>query len=200
MNWEKHYQALMSRALGRVLDGYTESHHILPRCLGGSDEADNLVRLTAREHYTAHLMLVKMHPANPKLAFAAHMMTLDIKGHRVGNRKYEWLRKRHAEALRIANKGGPGRPGVRGEHERAKMSAASLGRYKSTAHREAMSRAKHERSKTLGAYADGSARVPGVTQRKNGAFVARARSDGQRVYLGFFWSVDEARAAIEAAQ
>lgn len=40
---------------------YIERHHILPRSLGGSDDAQNLVMLTAREHYFAHCCLAKIH-------------------------------------------------------------------------------------------------------------------------------------------
>lgn len=43
------------------LSGYTERHHILPRSLGGGDEPENLIRLTAEDHYFAHLLLAKMH-------------------------------------------------------------------------------------------------------------------------------------------
>lgn len=43
------------------LTGYTECHHILPRSLGGGDEPENLIRLTAEDHYFAHLLLAKMH-------------------------------------------------------------------------------------------------------------------------------------------
>jgi hypothetical protein len=43
------------------LSGYVERHHILPRCLGGGDEADNLIRLTAEDHFFAHLLLAKVH-------------------------------------------------------------------------------------------------------------------------------------------
>lgn len=41
-------------------DAYCETHHILPKSLGGSDEKSNLVNLTAREHYLAHALLTKM--------------------------------------------------------------------------------------------------------------------------------------------
>ena len=40
---------------------YSESHHILPRALGGSDDPINIVRLTAKEHFIAHLLLAKIH-------------------------------------------------------------------------------------------------------------------------------------------
>lgn len=42
-------------------DGYTETHHILPRSLGGSDDCDNLTKLTAREHFICHWLLTKMY-------------------------------------------------------------------------------------------------------------------------------------------
>lgn len=39
---------------------YTEKHHILPKSLGGDNSEDNLVVLTAKEHFVAHLLLSKM--------------------------------------------------------------------------------------------------------------------------------------------
>lgn len=40
---------------------YYERHHILPKSLGGSDHKDNLVLLTAKEHYLCHMLLIKIH-------------------------------------------------------------------------------------------------------------------------------------------
>jgi hypothetical protein len=40
--------------------GYVESHHVIPRKLGGSNDKANLVFLTAREHFICHLLLPKM--------------------------------------------------------------------------------------------------------------------------------------------
>lgn len=39
--------------------GYTESHHILPRSYGGSNDIKNIISLTGREHYIAHWILWK---------------------------------------------------------------------------------------------------------------------------------------------
>ena len=39
---------------------YFERHHIIPKSLGGSNDRENLVLLTAREHYICHLLLIKM--------------------------------------------------------------------------------------------------------------------------------------------
>ena len=41
--------------------GYYEKHHIQPKSLGGSNKKENLVRLTAREHFICHWLLVKMY-------------------------------------------------------------------------------------------------------------------------------------------
>ena len=65
MNYKKIYDRLVAKAKVRGLDRksvdyYTEVHHIIPRSLGGSDEESNLVMLSAREHYIAHLLLWKM--------------------------------------------------------------------------------------------------------------------------------------------
>jgi hypothetical protein len=68
---QKHYDAIIDRAKGREKSGYTESHHIVPRCLGGGDGKSNRVNLTAEEHYVAHQLLVKIYPGAHGLAIAA---------------------------------------------------------------------------------------------------------------------------------
>lgn len=58
MNYKKHYDLLIQKALDRVKpDCYFEKHHIVPKCVGGSDEESNLVNLTYKEHCVAHRML-----------------------------------------------------------------------------------------------------------------------------------------------
>lgn len=39
---------------------YLEKHHIIPKSLGGSNNIDNLVFLTFKEHFIVHLLLTKM--------------------------------------------------------------------------------------------------------------------------------------------
>jgi hypothetical protein len=39
------------------LTGYTERHHIVPKWCGGTDDSDNIIRLTPEDHYFAHLLL-----------------------------------------------------------------------------------------------------------------------------------------------
>jgi hypothetical protein len=39
---------------------YCEKHHVVPRSLGGGDDTENLVWLTAKEHLIAHKLLVRI--------------------------------------------------------------------------------------------------------------------------------------------
>jgi hypothetical protein len=97
MNYKRIYDQIVARGKERVLEGYKECHHIVPRCLGGTDDSDNLVNLTPEEHYVCHQLLVKIHPGNDKLVFAATMMAkADRYGYRSKNKMYGWLRKKHS--------------------------------------------------------------------------------------------------------
>ena len=61
MNYYKIYYSIIESRKRNKYVGYTECHHILPRCLGGSDDKDNLVNLSAKEHFICHLLLTKMY-------------------------------------------------------------------------------------------------------------------------------------------
>jgi len=62
MNYQRIYDQLIARAVKRCsIDGYTEKHHIIPRSIGGGDEAANIALLTLREHYIAHWLLWRIH-------------------------------------------------------------------------------------------------------------------------------------------
>ena len=158
MNYTLHYNRLVERARRRELTGYVERHHIIPRCLGGGDEPDNIARLTAEEHFVAHQLLVKMHPGNHRLVWALSAMTHSTKRmRRPPNKRYGWLRRRFAETMRERYAGKPlsaehraklseaAKTRSRAPHSaeaRANMSAAAKGHTKSAAHRAALSRAR----------------------------------------------------------
>lgn len=66
MNYQKIYDKFVvdrrAKESGLKLSGeYKELHHIIPRSLGGSDEANNLIWLTPEDHYFAHLLLAHIH-------------------------------------------------------------------------------------------------------------------------------------------
>lgn len=47
---------------------YVEKHHIIPRCIGGTNHRENIVSLTAREHFLCHLLLTRMTTGKVKQA------------------------------------------------------------------------------------------------------------------------------------
>jgi hypothetical protein len=95
MDYQKHYNLLISRAKDRQLSGYAEVHHIVPKCMGGGNEQSNLAKLTPEEHFLAHQLLIKIYPNERKLVFAAWAM---CRGINRNNKRYGWLRRAQSEA------------------------------------------------------------------------------------------------------
>jgi hypothetical protein len=140
MNYQKIYNNLMYREVTRT--GYIEKHHILPRCLGGLDNKENLIELYPEEHYLAHLLLCKIYPGNQKLLYAALNMTSGsmINNGKRNNKAYGWLRRQYAESMSGDNNPNRRNPNIqkeaakkrvgqkRTEETRARMSAAQKGR------------------------------------------------------------------------
>jgi len=98
----------LSRESGKYI--YYEKHHILPKCLDGSNEAINLVLLTGKEHFICHLLLPKMVNnlgEKAKLINALiKMVFAKSKGQkRYTSKSYELIRKMIAEKNSIMFKG-----------------------------------------------------------------------------------------------
>ena len=71
------YIRLIKRGLSmteKELNGYNEKHHILPRCMGGDDNKENLVLLPVRYHIMAHIILLEVYPENNKIAITVGLM------------------------------------------------------------------------------------------------------------------------------
>ena len=125
MNYFEIYTKLMlKRKTKPAITGYTEKHHIVPKCLGGDDTPSNIVRLTGREHFVAHKLLSKAYPENVKLFFAVYQMSIDGRDRkfRVTAREYESLKERFS-----ISQTGDNNPAKRVE-VREKMSASKLGK------------------------------------------------------------------------
>ena len=63
MNYKKLYFNIIRNRRNNPLpsDEYGETHHIKPRSFGGLDTPNNLIRLSAREHFVVHFLLYKMY-------------------------------------------------------------------------------------------------------------------------------------------
>ena len=97
------YYTIIEKAKKRTdLEGYSEKHHILPKSLGGTNDEVNLVKLTAREHFICHLLLIRMVEglAKAKMVYAAWQLSRPTKNKvlNVTNRVYERLKKELSEA------------------------------------------------------------------------------------------------------
>lgn len=99
MNYKEIYENLIKRGKNRDVQGYTERHHVIPKCMGGTDDSDNLVRLTPEEHFLAHQLLVKIYPSHRGLLNATIMMTTHHTENRINNKLYGWLKKRFIESM-----------------------------------------------------------------------------------------------------
>lgn len=157
MDYAAHYNRLIARARHRILTVYRERHHVVPRCIGGSNDRENIVALTPEEHFVAHQLLVKMHPGNFALVWSASCMTGATSRMQRSNKLYGWLRRRFAQMVSERHTGcarsAEARAKMSAAHlgkkraphtaeTRAKMSAASKGRPKSLAHRDAFVKAR----------------------------------------------------------
>jgi hypothetical protein len=95
MNYQLIHDSIIDRAKTRVLpkETYTERHHIIPRCMGGSDDKSNLVDLTAKEHFIVHKLLVETHPESDQMKLAIWFMSNTInsegRNYRVSAMEYE---------------------------------------------------------------------------------------------------------------
>jgi hypothetical protein len=58
--YSKWYFNIIEKRSKLIYDGYVETHHIVPRSLGGTDDKSNLVDLSAREHFICNLLLTKI--------------------------------------------------------------------------------------------------------------------------------------------
>lgn len=87
--------------------GFTEIHHILPRSMGGSDSDSNLVVLTIREHFVAHLLLAKMFTGSSriKMATALRLMAGEnlLLMRSFNSKKYELARSIAKQQYQIAS-------------------------------------------------------------------------------------------------
>lgn len=90
MNYKRIYQKIIKNRKNNSFDGYTETHHIIPRSLGGTNDKENLVNLSAREHFICHALLANMYTKESnewyKMNYALSMM--QSQSHSMNNSRY----------------------------------------------------------------------------------------------------------------
>jgi hypothetical protein len=132
MNYERIYNQIIERAKNRILVGYKETHHIIPRCMGGTNEKDNLVDLTAREHFMCHLLLTRIHPTHKGLRLAIWNMCNTKKNYqsryKPNGRLYEMIRTEYREHIKGENHPSYGRKNS--DEVKQKMSEIAKERFK----------------------------------------------------------------------
>lgn len=97
MNYIETYDRLVQKRLNQPAIGqYIECHHIVPKSEGGSNDKSNLVKLTAREHFIAHLLLAKIYD-DVKMHYALNMMTIKSMNHqrtfKITSRQYDYIKR-----------------------------------------------------------------------------------------------------------
>lgn len=124
--YTKTYFSLINRSKSRVIEGYTENHHVVPKSLGGSDDPDNLVKLTPKEHYLCHALLPKMVEGNAryKMMAAFNMMHVGHDGKRYTSNLYEYYKVKFYEEHGNRQRGVP----RWSKHQRIEMSKNRSGR------------------------------------------------------------------------
>lgn len=115
MNYTRIYNQIVERAQTRKLNGYVEKHHVIPKCIGGLDIKENIVELTAREHFLCHRLLCEIYPENTKLWYALWLMVIgknrknSLNPYILSSRTYESLKlefvKRVTGISKPSNKG-----------------------------------------------------------------------------------------------
>lgn len=113
--YTKWYYNIINNSKNNIIkkDEYYEDHHIIPRSLGGTDDKENIITLTAREHYICHLLLMKMpislkHQYQMSCAFG-YMSTVrnDYTDRRYNSKLYEYHKKLRSKIVskKLSGKG-----------------------------------------------------------------------------------------------
>lgn len=114
MDYQRIYSSIIANAkqkeddrkVSRRHGEYYENHHIIPKSLGGSDSLENLVLLTAREHFIVHFLLAKHYnkygsiAQKEKMISAFTQMCRNRHGKRISSRSYQYARKMWSEYLK----------------------------------------------------------------------------------------------------
>lgn len=111
MDYQKVYRRIVERGQVRepIKGEYYETHHIVPKCMGGGEEMENLTALTAREHFISHWLLARIYPSHQGITYSFWSMCVHTFGdfgerYIPSSRAYEEAReffsKNHSDKIR----------------------------------------------------------------------------------------------------
>lgn len=151
MNYRRIHDEIINSARARgwtkkESDGvYVETHHIIPKSSGGTNDIDNLIVLSAREHYLIHWLLYKINPIQPN-AFAWHSMQMKGPGREARYTSHSFKYAREAKSRSMvgvkrdpsigAKVGAAQRGKVISDEQRLNHSVLMTGRKLSKEHRD----------------------------------------------------------------
>lgn len=155
--YTRWYMGIIQRAQNRTIQGYGENHHIIPEGIGGPNTKENKARLTAREHFICHRLLVKMVKTKDHLFSMSHALWFFLgNGHnrpvsdlKITSRVYEEMRKlksiamSHPHAPEVIAKRAASNTGKKRTAEQKQNLLVGQEKYYTTAnHEELVARAK----------------------------------------------------------
>lgn len=113
MNHKQIYQNIINKSKLQCRskkDSYFEKHHIIPKTIGGDNSKENIVLLTAKEHFICHRLLCFIYPESKSLHFAFWAMCNQVKGdvkrdYKITSRTYEDAKLKFKEVNSLLHKG-----------------------------------------------------------------------------------------------
>jgi hypothetical protein len=113
MNHKQIYQNIINKSKFQnrsKKDSYFEKHHIVPKTVGGDNSSENIVLLTAKEHFVCHHLLCFIYPESKSLKFAFWAMCNQVSGdvkrdYKVTARTYEDTKLKFKEVNSLLHKG-----------------------------------------------------------------------------------------------
>lgn len=135
---EEYYKIINDRKIQHKDSVYCEKHHIIPKSLGGPNNRDNLVYLSAKDHFRCHQLLVQFTEGEAKSKMWSGLWRMMNKQSRNQERDYDILPEDY-EAARKAH----------AKHQSDRMTGESnpfFGKRHSAETKEQMSKSKKGKS------------------------------------------------------
>lgn len=108
MNYQKIHNDIIEKArlYNGSLENGIERHHIIPRSLGGSDAEENIVKLSYRQHYVIHKLLVKLTSGRDRWKMICALKRFAYSSNViVTSSQYDIIRREHARLCSIYQSG-----------------------------------------------------------------------------------------------